>query len=880
MFCENCGAEAPGGNAELYCDLCGADLADDDGARKGAGSRPLPRRKTFLTASATLGASGLALLIVAAAMARGGCGGSSIDASAGGVHEDADGFRVVVPPGTLPAGAAIEVRRGVSNPTSKQLPGEIIDVGSSTTVLAKQVRIEIPIDETQLPDGLSLENVFPLTFRGDRWIELPGSVDTQAGTVAVETRHLSLFSWFVNALRRQRHSPFRDAYLRFAPLLFGPQVDPYQALQAERSEHDALARTILAQASSEPARVEGDARVLARMSIDGRALEVVATDRTALDGSQRPLAALRDAGSGEIVRNRELVYRGLFSWQARDRLRRMNRSKLAASLRRNAVLLREMRDYHQIARAMDVSQQVLSDVLATGTVGTGIVDLSSYVGPALGQIVATIADLEMFRAARTFEEVAAELERFSADDASHDELMYLYSLVADAADRTDSVRSFAEDTFPGYRQSWATYTSKRVLLSFLGAGARGHRARAQDQIEDVSRAGATGRLNPDVAAHILEELQGQLFDAQVAERTLAVLSIVSSSLENGGALSRYFGATRARGELLGTYHLWAEAALAARAVSREDEQQEREDAGPEASENEGAFSYLTTSGNQWTYGVVAEGAVFRRTEKIVRSERRRGYTAIEVRTSYSGGAGMEGGGRTDCFAVYTDHVKALLSSGGSGCFHGRPGERDVYRASAARLQKVEVQAGVFQARCQKSGPRNDGEKCLVDGIGLVRESSLDSDGMYSFSELVEYVIGGEASVNPRAIRKYSSQGLLAEDRRKGRPIGCDLPSRLESPSYADVDGDGLEEACIYFSSLPCEGFVASDMIQGNCNVYSLVGGRLERLAGLRESWCRCEPGRVAAKSPHYAPDDPMCCPSLEKRSVYTWDGGSLRKGGE
>ena len=587
MFCENCGAEAPGGNAELYCDLCGADLAEGDfGARKGAGSRLPSRRKTVLTASAALGASGLALLIVAAVMARGGCGGSSIDASAGGVHEDADGFRVVVPPGTLPAGAAIEVRRGVSNPTSKQLPGEIIDVNSSTTVLAKQVRIEIPIDETQLPDGLSLENVYPLTFRGDRWIELPGSVDTQAGTVAVETRHLSLFSWFVNALRRQRHSPFRDAYLRFAPLLFGPQVDPYQALQAERSEHDALARTILAQDSSQPARVEGDARVLARMSIDGRALEVVATDRTALDGSQRPLAALRDAGSGEIVRNRELVYRGLFSWQARDRLRRMNRSKLAASLRRNAVLLREMRDYHQIARAMDVSQQVLSDVLATGTVGTGIVDLSSYVGPALGQIVATIADLEMFRAARTFEEVAAELERFSADDASHDELMYLYSLVADAADRTDSVRSFAEDTFPGYRQSWATYTSKRVLLSFFGAGVQGHRAQLQDRIDDVSRAGATGRLNPDIAAHILEELQDQLVEAQIAERTLAVFNIVWSGLGSGGALSRYFDATRTRGELLNTYHLWAEAAIAARAVSSEDEEQEREDTRPEANESE------------------------------------------------------------------------------------------------------------------------------------------------------------------------------------------------------------------------------------------------------------------------------------------------------
>lgn len=95
----------------------------------------------------------------------------------------------------------------------------------------------------------------------------------------------------------------------------------------------------------------------------------------------------------------------------------------------------------------------------------------------------------------------------------------------------------------------------------------------------------------------------------------------------------------------------------------------------------------------------------------------------------------------------------------------------------------------------------------------------------------------------------------------------------DSVLYADVTDDGAEEAVVPVSSggtLGDVGFtvlaLADDSIEALLTVTPVGGGGVS---------VDIEDGKVIAVEPAPGPDDPECCPSQLRTTVYAWDGDSL-----
>jgi hypothetical protein len=90
--------------------------------------------------------------------------------------------------------------------------------------------------------------------------------------------------------------------------------------------------------------------------------------------------------------------------------------------------------------------------------------------------------------------------------------------------------------------------------------------------------------------------------------------------------------------------------------------------------------------------------------------------------------------------------------------------------------------------------------------------------------------------------------------------------------FADLTGDGVEEAVVSISSGGTGGNVAYA-------VFGYQGGDLEELLAVKPEAGRVtvsvEDGVLAETQPVYAPEDPLCCPSQLLHRYYRWDGSEL-----
>lgn len=91
--------------------------------------------------------------------------------------------------------------------------------------------------------------------------------------------------------------------------------------------------------------------------------------------------------------------------------------------------------------------------------------------------------------------------------------------------------------------------------------------------------------------------------------------------------------------------------------------------------------------------------------------------------------------------------------------------------------------------------------------------------------------------------------------------------------YADLTGDGAEEAVVPVSSGGTLGDVAFLVLMLGDNVLETpLTVRPEAGGSLSVS---IEGGQLVVIEPMPGPDDPECCPSQLRRTVYAWDGDSL-----
>jgi len=118
------------------------------------------------------------------------------------------------------------------------------------------------------------------------------------------------------------------------------------------------------------------------------------------------------------------------------------------------------------------------------------------------------------------------------------------------------------------------------------------------------------------------------------------------------------------------------------------------------------------------------------------------------------------------------------------------------------------------------------------------------------------------SVDLRAVPVI--QQMLADTR--GRLVQGDV-------LYDDVTGDRVAEAIVPVESGGTQGAVA-------VLVLTPAGASARSLLEVRGSGlvAAVNGGSLVITEPAPGPDDPECCPSMLKRTTYTWDGAQLRPG--
>jgi len=131
--------------------------------------------------------------------------------------------------------------------------------------------------------------------------------------------------------------------------------------------------------------------------------------------------------------------------------------------------------------------------------------------------------------------------------------------------------------------------------------------------------------------------------------------------------------------------------------------------------------------------------------------------------------------------------------------------------------------------------------------------------------------GPTATAVPDAIRRLDLQGAAVVQQLVRDTGGQFVPRDV---IYADVTGDGIEEAIVP---------IASGGSQGDLAVIVLApgdGGATTVLASIRPSsaggiTAEVADGKLVTTEPRPGPDDPECCPSTLQRTTYAWDGSKL-----
>lgn len=459
---------------------------------------------------------------------------------------------MVVPAGALAAGS-VTVESGVVNPSKRDLPGKIYRVEAPSPELQREVILELPYKVEQIPDGLGEQNLLGLTYRQGTWLEVPAVIDRRRRRVVLTVRHLCHFTWIAKEGQLSLAGKQGLAYRLIATPAFGPQLDAWKAIQMDRESYDDLAGKLLGLIKMDPSgiRKEWSGEAVARVQIGAAEYRLVRTPYRNPTGRGRLLAVLDSRGNWTT--DMEVLYKVLFVHEVRRYLGRIDVASHVARLRENSRVLRKMKAYHRAASQMDTGQEVMSKILADGTLGVGVATgLDGYVAPILNYMIRTLIHHEMARVVNQMDEVALLLEQVEPAKLNYRAASYLYSLMADLPTRAANIKDLSTDSFPGAGQNWAAYTAKRVFWSFFSAGV------------DRSVAGlghAAGKKGLDqVKKRLLTELHHA---GQGAKAAWALWSLMEAGAAISKPLARYIEACQLRNDSIGVLPVYAAAKLLA-----------------------------------------------------------------------------------------------------------------------------------------------------------------------------------------------------------------------------------------------------------------------------------------------------------------------------
>jgi hypothetical protein len=92
----------------------------------------------------------------------------------------------------------------------------------------------------------------------------------------------------------------------------------------------------------------------------------------------------------------------------------------------------------------------------------------------------------------------------------------------------------------------------------------------------------------------------------------------------------------------------------------------------------------------------------------------------------------------------------------------------------------------------------------------------------------------------------------------------------------DMTADGLADALFTLSSGGTAGDTRFGVLKGNAD--GSLGARILFKQAYKVGIARHSSRSFDVLQPHYAGDDPNCCPSSFRQTRYTWDGSHFRAG--
>lgn len=127
----------------------------------------------------------------------------------------------------------------------------------------------------------------------------------------------------------------------------------------------------------------------------------------------------------------------------------------------------------------------------------------------------------------------------------------------------------------------------------------------------------------------------------------------------------------------------------------------------------------------------------------------------------------------------------------------------------------------------------------------------------------------QPSENPQAIRALDLSQAPAVDDLLSQTNGRFVQ---ENVIYADVNGDGVEEAVVPAASSGTLGYLGFTVLALNDDSTEALLTETAAGAGMG---VEVSGGDIIETQPVPGPDDPECCPSMLKRTTYSWNGNEL-----
>ncbi len=384
-----------------------------------------------------------------------------------------EGIRVTIPPEAVGQKTEIEVVQVPAIPAEMlqdaNLVSPVFEFKGPEIPFDKPIQICLTFDPAKVPPG---GKIYAAYWRNGCWVQVAG--DVQGNEIVVETDHLSL--WAVQTFDIEQwkiqNRPTLALFDEVCEKIFGYEKDVWTGAQEDRQLVENNPNFFLGDNYPKVESLQATGNKVAGVVIAGQIFDLVPTNlpkyvaRNNYHQTEKQLG-VRNA-SGEWVGDSEIVFKALFTYECRQFLLGLNRSELADNISEAGRILNSMNFWHGSASAIDITQSLLSKVLAHGSTGMPPSPVELADKRLLDALEGVVCRTEMERYARDMNDLSQRLRSANPEQMDYEQISLLYAELLDFYNRQQPILELSRATFPGYEENWFLYTGKKVANDFLG----------------------------------------------------------------------------------------------------------------------------------------------------------------------------------------------------------------------------------------------------------------------------------------------------------------------------------------------------------------------------------------------------------------------------